>query len=317
MDSAGHGLGLHTRMENSDMNQPLDVGFLGLGQMGSAIAERLLGQPFRLHVHDPVTLVMERFRAQGAITHTSPRSVADSASVVFACLPSVHVSHQVALGDDGVAQGGAIRVYAEMSTIGREAMEHIASELAACGVQTLDCPVTGGAPVARSGQLTLLVSGADEVVADVRPLLEMMGKNIFVLGHLPGMGQIMKVVNNIIMGTNLVTACEGLSLGAKAGLDPSEMLRAIQSGTAQSFAASPMLQRGLAGTFDYGAALTILDKDMALGLQEALALRASMPVIRQAREQWHAACEAGLAGLDFTAILQYVERQNETLVRNR
>lgn len=299
------------------MSQHTDVGFLGLGQMGSAIAERLLGQAFQLHVHDPVASVMERFRALGATTHASPRAVADKASVVFACLPSVQVSRQVALGDEGVAHGGAIRVYAEMSTIGREAMEYIASRLIERGIQTLDCPVTGGAPVARNGQLTLLVSGAEAVVADVRPLLEMMGRNIFVLGERPGMGQIMKVVNNIIMGTNLVTACEGLSLGAKAGLDPSEMLRAIQSGTAQSFAAGPMLQRGLAGTFDYGAALTILDKDMALGLQEALALQANLPVIRQAREQWHAASETGLGGLDFTAILQYVEQQNGTQVRNR
>lgn len=294
-----------------------DVGFLGLGQMGSAIAERLLGQPFRLHVHDPARAVMERFRAQGAVTHPSPRAVADAASVVFACLPNVQVSRNVALGDQGVAHGSAIRVYAEMSTIGREAMEHIADGLAARGIQTLDCPVTGGAPVARQGQLTLLVSGTNAVVAQVRPLLEMMGRNIFVLGEKPGMGQIMKVINNIIMGTNLVTACEGLSLGAKAGLDPAAMLQALQSGTAHSFAAGTILQRGLAGTFDYGAALAILDKDMALGLQEAQAWDASLPVIEQARDQWHAACEAGLGGLDFTAILQYVEQRNATLVRER
>lgn len=299
------------------MNQHTDVGFLGLGRMGSAIAERLLGQLFQLHVHDPVVSAMDRFRASGAITHSSPKEMADAATVVFACLPSVQVSRQVAFGDDGVAHGRAIKVYAEMSTIGREALEHIAGELIDHGIQTLDCPVTGGAPVARKGQLTLLVAGADAVVAEVRPLLEMMGENIFVLGDRPGMGQIMKVVNNIIMGTNLVTACEGLSLGAKAGLNPSAMLQAIQSGTAQSFAVGHMLQRGLAGTFDYGAALTILDKDMVLGMQEALALEASMPVIQQAKNQWHAAYEAGLGDLDFTAILQYVEQQNRTLVRDR
>lgn len=299
------------------MVQHADVGFLGLGQMGSAIAERLLGQPLRLHVYDPATSVMERFRAQGAVTHASPREVADHARVVFACLPNVQVSRQVALGEDGVAHGRAIRVYAEMSTIGREAAEHIAAALAAHGIQMLDSPVTGGAPVARAGQLTLLVSGADEVVAEVRPVLEMMGRRIFVLGNRPGMGQIMKVVNNIIMGANLVVACEGMSLGAKAGLNPTAMREALQAGTAQSFAAETILRRGLAGTFDYGAALTILDKDMALGLQEAQALQASLPVIARAQDQWHSACEAGMGELDFTAILQYVERQNGTLVRDR
>lgn len=298
------------------MTRHTDIGFLGLGQMGSAIAERLLGQSFRLHVHDPAASVMEQFRAQGAVTHASPREVADHASVVFACLPNARVSQQVALGDDGVAHGRAIKVYAEMSTIGREAIEHIAEQLGGHGIEMLDSPVTGGAPVARAGLLTLLVSGNDPVVAGVRPLLELMGRNVFVLGDRPGMGQIMKVVNNIIMGANLVVASEGLALGAKAGLNPGAMHAALQAGSAQSFAAGTILQRALAGTFDYGAALTILDKDMALGLQEARALQASLPVIEQARNQWHAAYETGLGALDFTAILQYVEQQNGTLVRD-
>ena len=299
------------------MNRYTDVGFLGLGQMGSAIAERLLDQPFRLHVYDPSTPALDGFRARGAIAHGSPKEVADHASVVFACLPNAQVSRQVALGDDSVAQGSAIRIYAEMSTIGRDTIADIARQLAGHGIETLDSPVTGGAPVARAGRLTLLVSGADAVVAGARPLLELMGKNIFVLGAEPGMGQIMKVVNNIVMGTNLVTACEGMSLGAKAGLDPSAMAAALQAGTAQSFAAGPILQRGLAGTFDYGAALAIVDKDMALGLREAQALDARLPVIRQAREQWRAAYEAGLDRQDFTAILQYVEQRNGTRVRDR
>ncbi|MFT3814911.1 MAG: NAD(P)-dependent oxidoreductase [Acidovorax sp.] len=298
------------------MTQHTDVGFLGLGQMGSAIAERLLGQPFRLHVHDPAASVMAHFRAQGAVTHASPREVADHASVVFACLPNVKVSQQVALGDGGVAHGRAIKVYAEMSTIGREAIEGIARQLGGHGIEMLDSPVTGGAPVARAGNLTLLVSGDGAVVAGVRPLLDLMGRNVFVLGDQPGMGQIMKVVNNIIMGANLVVASEGLALGAKAGLNPAVMHAALQAGTAQSFAAGTILQRALAGTFDYGAALTILDKDMALGLEEARALGASLPVIQQARDQWHGAYEAGLGGLDFTAILQYVERRNGTQVRS-
>lgn len=297
------------------MMQHTDIGFLGLGQMGSAIAERLLGQPFRLHVHDPAESAQENFRARGAIAHASPRDVANHASLVLACLPDAQVSRQAALGDDGVAHGSAIRIYAEMSTIGRDTIEDIARRLAGHGIDTLDTPVTGGAPAAREGRLTLLVSGADTVVTGARPVLELIGKHIFVLGGEPGMGQIMKVVNNIVMGTNLVAACEGMSLGAKAGLDPAAMAAALQAGSAQSFAAGPILQRGLSGTFDYGAALAIVDKDMALGLLEARVLEVSLPVIRQAQEQWHAAYAAGLDRQDFTAILQYVERRNGTLVR--
>lgn len=297
------------------MMQHTNIGFLGLGQMGSAIAERLLDQPFRLHVHDPVEAAQDHFRARGAIAHASPREVANHASLVFACLPDAQVSRQAALGDDGVVNGRTIRIYAEMSTIGRDTIEDIARRLAGHGIDTLDSPVTGGAPAAREGRLTLLVSGADAAVTGARPVLALMGRHIFVLGAEPGMGQIMKVVNNIVMGANLVVACEGMSLGAKAGLDPGVMAAALQAGTAQSFAAGPILQRGLTGTFDFGAALAIVDKDMTLGLLEARTLEASLPVIRQAQEQWHAASAAGLDRQDFTTILQYIERRNGTLVR--
>lgn len=292
-----------------------DIGFLGLGQMGGAIAERLLGQHFRLHVHDPAPGAMDRFVSAGALAHESARAVADVAPVVFACLPGMKVSLDVALGQNGVAHGKAIQLYADMSTIGREAIEKIAAGLQLHGIDTLDAPVTGGAPVARAGRLTMLVSGRPESVEQVRPLLALMGREIHVLGERPGMAQLMKVVNNIIMGANLVVAAEGLSFGAKAGLDAASMLGVLQSGTGQSFAACEILRRGIAGTFDYGAALTILDKDMALGLSEASALEAVMPVIARACEAWHAALEAGLGAEDFTAILKFVEQQNQTLVR--
>lgn len=297
------------------MTDTTNVGFLGLGQMGGAIAERLLGQPFRLHVHDPAPGAMERFVRAGAVAHDSARAVADAASVVFACLPSMKVSRDVAFGQDGVVHGKAIKLYADMSTVGRAAIEEITAGLQARGIDTLDAPVTGGAPVARAGRLTMLVSGRPASVEQARPLLALMGKEIHVLGDRPGMAQVMKVVNNIIMGANLVVAAEGLSFGAKAGLDAGAMLGVLQSGTGQSFAACEILRRGIAGTFDYGAALTILDKDMALGLSEAAGLEAVMPVIAQAGAAWQAALEAGLGAQDFTSILKFVEQLNQTLVR--
>src|SRR6516164_7027696 len=97
-----------------------DVGFLGLGQMGGPMAERLLGQSFRLHVYDPSPTALAPFTAGAAIVHDSPRAVADAATLVFACLPSRGVSLSVGLGPDGVAHGSAIRLYAEMSTIGQD-----------------------------------------------------------------------------------------------------------------------------------------------------------------------------------------------------
>jgi len=297
------------------MTQIKEVGFLGLGQMGGAIAERLLQKSFRLHVFDPSVEASKSFGERGAVLHDSARSVANAASVVFACLPSQEVSIQAALGADGVIQGTSVKIYVEMSTIGHEAVNHIASKLASNDIAMVDSPVTGGPPVARAGNLTLLTAGTQENFKHLEPIFELMGKNIYQISERLGMGQMMKVINNLIMATNVVVASEGLSMGAKAGLDPAMMLAVLNNGTGQSFALNEIISRGVYGTFDFGAALSILDKDVTLGLKDAEALGAVLPVIDAARKQWRAALEAGMGREDFTAILRFIEKNNGTVVR--
>ncbi|MDN8009621.1 NAD(P)-dependent oxidoreductase [Burkholderia multivorans] len=293
------------------------IGFLGLGQMGGPMAERLLGQSFRLHVYDPSPAALEPFIEGGAVIHDSPREVADAASIVFACLPNRDVSLAVGLGPDGVVHGKAIRVYAEMSTIGQDMIERIGAGLAEKGIDIVDAPISGGAPAARAGTLAMLAAGAPAAVESVMPLLSLIGKAVFVMGERAGMAQIMKIVNNIIMATNLVVCSEGLAMGAKAGLDPDMMMRLLDAGTAQSFAGSKMLSRAVSGRFDYGAALAIIEKDMSLGFDEARLLNIATPTIDRARDVWHAAYEAGRGAQDFTSILTFVAEQGGTRVRGR
>ncbi|MBU9676290.1 NAD(P)-dependent oxidoreductase [Burkholderia multivorans] len=293
------------------------IGFLGLGQMGGPMAERLLGQSFRLHVYDPSPAALEPFIEGGAVIHDSPRAVADAASIVFACLPNRDVSLAVGLGADGVVHGKAIRIYAEMSTIGQDMIERIGVGLAEKGIDIVDAPISGGAPAARAGTLAMLAAGAPAAVEQVMPLLSLIGKEVFVMGERAGMAQIMKIVNNIIMATNLVVCSEGLAMGAKAGLDPDMMMRLLDAGTAQSFAGSKMLSRAVSGRFDYGAALAIIEKDMSLGFDEARLLNIATPTIDRARDVWHAAYEAGRGTEDFTSILTFVAEQGGTRVRGR
>ncbi|MBU9398682.1 NAD(P)-dependent oxidoreductase [Burkholderia multivorans] len=293
------------------------IGFLGLGQMGGPMAERLLGQSFRLHVYDPSPAALEPFIEGGAVIHDSPRAVADAASIVFACLPNRDVSLAVGLGPDGVVHGKAIRVYAEMSTIGQDMIERIGAGLAEKGIDIVDAPISGGAPAARAGTLAMLAAGAPAAVEQLMPLLSLIGKEVFVMGERAGMAQIMKIVNNIIMATNLVVCSEGLAMGAKAGLDPDMMIRLLDAGTAQSFAGSKMLSRAVSGRFDYGAALAIIEKDMSLGFDEARLLNIATPTIDRARDVWHAAYEAGRGAQDFTSILTFVAEQGGTRVRGR
>jgi 3-hydroxyisobutyrate dehydrogenase-like beta-hydroxyacid dehydrogenase len=304
--------GFEVKMKNVE-----NIGFLGLGQMGGPMAERLLGQPFCLHVYDPSPVALAPFVAAGAVVHDSPRAVADVASVVFACLPSREVSFAVGLGPEGVLHGSAIRLYAEMSTIGLDVVEQIGRALAEKGIGLVDAPISGGAPAARSGTLAMLVSGEPALVEQISPLLSLIGKEVFVMGDQPGMAQIMKIVNNVIMATNMVVCAEGLAMGAKAGLDADMMMRLLDAGTAQSFACTRILSRAVSGQFDYGAALAIIEKDMSLGLDEARLLNVALPTIDRARDVWHAAYAAGHAREDFTSILKFVANENGTSVKGR
>lgn len=299
------------------MTQALNIGFLGLGQMGGAMAERLLGKDFCLHVHDPMRPAMECFVAAGAVAHDSPKSVADAASIIFACLPNPETSLSVALGPQGVTHGSAIKIYVEMSTIGKATIEQIATSLRSQAINTIDAPVTGGPSVARAGKLTIMVAGKSTALETVRPLLALIGEKMYTLGDEPGMAQVMKVVNNLVMAANMIVACEGLSMGAKAGLDADMMLRVLQAGSGQSFSGCEILRRGVDGTFDFGAALSICDKDVTLGMRDANSLNVEMPVIDQARQVWHSAFEAGWGDQDFTTILKVVEQRNGTLVRGK
>jgi 3-hydroxyisobutyrate dehydrogenase-like beta-hydroxyacid dehydrogenase len=294
-----------------------NIGFLGLGKMGASMAERLLGDAIRLHVYDPSPAALEPFAKVGAIVHDSPRAVADAAAIVFACLPNREVSLAVGLGADGVVHGSALRVYVEMSTIGQDLIERIGEGLAQKGIEIVDAPVSGGPPAARAGTLAMLVSGAPSAVAQVSPLLARIGKEVFPMGDRAGMAQIMKIVNNVVMAANMVVCAEGLAMGAKAGLDADMMMRLIHSGTGQSFACSRILSRGVSGQFDYGAALAVIEKDMALGVAEARLLNVELPAIERARDVWHAAYEAGHGNEDFTSILRFVEEANGTRVRGR
>lgn len=292
------------------------IGFIGLGQMGGAMAERLLGDDVDLHVCDASPAALERFAALGAVAHSSPRDVADSASIVFACLPSQMASETVAFGPDGVVHGRAVRVYAEMSTIGKVCIEKIAARLDAADIVTVDAPVSGGPPAAREGRLAMMASGLEDALAHVKPWLERIGRQVYVLGDRPGQAQIMKIVNNMVMAANLVVASEGLVMGAKAGLDAGVMMDVLRAGTGHSAAAGDILARAaLPGTFDFGAHLSIVEKDVHLALDEAEALGVPVRAIQAAGQLWVEAVRDGRGDDDFSAIIKMVEEPAGALVR--
>ncbi|MBN8875821.1 MAG: NAD(P)-dependent oxidoreductase [Rhodospirillales bacterium] len=293
----------------------MQVGFLGLGQMGSAIAERLQAGGTRLHVFDPNEVALAPFVLRGAVDAGSARAVADAAEVVFACLPDGAVSERVAAE---VAQGSAVRIYVEMSTIGSPAIGRIARLMEARGIALLDCPVSGGPKGARAGTLTVIAAGPPAIRDRVRPWLEQIGRSVFEVGDQPGQGQLMKLVNNLINAANMATAFEALVLGAKGGLDAGQMVEVINVSTGRNSATQDKVPRSvLTGSFDYGASLATMLKDVVLGLQEAEARDVPMWVHGSVEQLWRFGAQQGLGRADFTALIKVLEGWAGVEVRSR
>ena len=299
------------------MDAVTHIGFLGLGQMGAPMAERLFGPDVQLHVFDPRPEAMAPFVARGALACASPRAVADAAGIVLACLPSGKVSEAAALGPEGVIHGRAIRIHAEMSTIGRPMVERITAGLAARGIAMVDTPITGGPSGARAGTLALMVAGAAAPVATLRPFLQRIGKALFIVGDAPGQGQVMKLVNNLLIAANMVSAFEALAMGAKAGLDPDTMVDVVNAGTGRSFVTTDIVPAVLSRRFAFGATIAVVDKDVSLGLEEARALDVPMWGIEQAARMWRFAASQGAAGDDISELARFMERWAGAEIRSR
>jgi 3-hydroxyisobutyrate dehydrogenase-like beta-hydroxyacid dehydrogenase len=292
-----------------------DVGFVGLGNMGAAIALRLVNPGIRLHVYDPNPQALEKLVNAGAIAHHSPKAVADVAETVFACLPNHQVCRQVAVGQDGVVLGSRVQTYVEMSTIGPTALTEIAQQLHERGIGVVDAPVSGGPFAASAGTLAIMLAGNDVDIARVMPCLNVIAKTVHQLGAVPGQAQTMKLVNNVLLAANMAAASEALAIGTKAGLSADAMARVIKTSTGQSAAMDVLAKFALPDTFDFGAHMSILVKDVELAIKEARHLGIPAQTLKQAQQIWQDAVQEGRGSDDFTSILKSVEERAGVRVR--
>jgi len=304
-------------MKKMDNTGPV-AGFIGLGAMGSAIARRLVRSGIPLHVYDPDSAKVASLVELGAIAHDSPRAVADVAEVVYACLPAAAVSRQVAYGEGGVCGGNAIHGYVEMSTIGRSAVMDIDEQLKQSGIAMLDAPVSGGPKGADAGTLSIMVAGNADLREQIQGQLNAIAGHVFQIGDMPGQGQMMKLVNNLISAANMTSAYEALVLGAKGGLDGETMINVINASTGRNSATTDKIPKAiLPRTFDYGATIRTIHKDVSLGLAEAEELGVPMWVGRNTQQMWEYAITQGGADLDFTSLILYMEQWANVQVRAR
>ena len=287
----------------------MDIGFIGLGNMGQPMARRLIEAGHKLVVYDTRNDAVAPLIALGAQLASSPADVADRVETVMASLPSLQISEKVATGEGGVIHGKRIKRFIDLSTTGSRVAAKIAAALAKKNIVQIDCPVSGGVGGASKGTLAVMVSGPRNEIEVVKETLSVFGR-VFVIGEKPGMAQTMKLANNFLSATAMAATSEAVAMGVKAGLDAAVMIDVINAGSGRTTASDGKFPQSiLPRTFNYGFATGLMLKDVRLCVEEAEALEVPDTVMRAVLEQWETTNTEFGGDTDFTAIVKMIERR--------
>lgn len=278
------------------------IGWIGTGVMGSSMCGHLMAAGYGVTVFNRSPEKAQSLVDRGARSASSPREVAEASDVIFSIVGYPADVRQVTLGPDGSLAGakpGSILV--DMTTSEPALAVEIHAQAQAKRVQSVDAPVSGGDVGAREARLSIMIGGDAEPVAALDPLFQLLGKTIVHQGG-PGAGQHTKMVNQILIATNMIGVCEALLYGFKAGLDLTTVLKSVGSGAAGSWSLSNLGPRMIAGRFEPGFFVEHFLKDMGIALAEARRMRLSLPGLALA-EQLYRAVEAQGHGRDGTHAL--------------
>jgi 3-hydroxyisobutyrate dehydrogenase-like beta-hydroxyacid dehydrogenase len=293
----------------------MDIGFIGLGNMGYPMARRLVEAGHKLVVYDTSGQMMSRLTALGAVAAKSAKDVADQVETVMASLPTPDIVLAVATGKDGVIEGRKVKRFLDLSTTGSRMAVKIAEALKAKNITAIDLPVSGGVGGAEKGTLAVMYAGPREGFDELKSVIAVIGKPFFV-GEKAGMGQTMKLCNNMLSATAMAASCEMMVMGVKAGLDPRIMLDVINSGTGRNTATEDKFGRVvLPRAFNLGFTVGLMTKDLKLCLSEGKALGVPMDVAEAVTRLLQTACDENGADKDLSTVVQPVERRAGVEVR--
>jgi 2-hydroxy-3-oxopropionate reductase len=285
-----------------------EIGFIGLGIMGQPMAANLIKAGYKPFVYNRSSQPMAEVAALGAVPCNSPKEVAAQSEIVFLMLPDTPDVEVVLFGPHAVSEGikpGSIVV--DMSSISPIATRRFAEKLKNQGVEMLDAPVSGGQIGAQNATLSIMVGGKEEIFETVRPLFEIMGKNIILIGG-NGDGQVCKVANQIVVALTIEAVGEALLLASKAGVDASKVREALLGGFAQSRILEVHGERMIKRTFQPGFKIKLHQKDLNIALQTGKDLGVSLPNSATVQELFTAVVAQGGADLDHSALIRALER---------
>jgi 3-hydroxyisobutyrate dehydrogenase len=294
---------------------PEAIGFIGLGIMGSRQAASLRRAGFELTVFNRTRERADAWAGEhGGTVADSPRAVAEAADIVITMVVDGEQVEAMLFGDDGAVAGARPgTLFLDMSTIGPAEARRIGAALQERGHAFVDAPVTGSAPKAETGTLTIMAGGSDEDMARAMPALEAMGELIVHVGGV-GTGQQVKVLSNAVSAVNCATLAQALAVGRRADVNLDALLKVMAGGSANStmlqLKGEPMLRHDYTPLFKLDHML----KDVRLCLEEAREAGAAFPAAALAGELYAAGAGRGLGEQDFAAVLEVIEGLNDTRV---
>ncbi len=298
----------------------LSVGFIGLGTIGEPMAATLLraGFPLTICAHTNMAPV-ERLRMQGAHVVANPQAVASASECIVTCVPDAPQVAEVCLGAHGIIHGAAPgTIVIDCSTIAPTESQRIAAALRAHGIQMLDAPISGGPARAATGELAIMVGGEEATFAQARPVLEALGASITHVGP-NGMGEVVKLVNNTILGSLMIAIAEAFTMAVKAGADAATAREVIMQSAGANFLLDQWLkERMLKDNYDPGFATSLMQKDLGAALETARALGVPMMMTGLSYQLYELAEGQGYGRQDYCAISKiYQDAANVTIATGK
>ena len=284
----------------------MNVGFIGLGIMGAPMAGHLITGGHTAFLFSRSGVPRELTDAGGRPC-ANGKDVARQSDVVILMVPDTPDVEKVLFDADGVMEGlSAGQVVVDMSSISPIETRAFAERVRAAGADYVDAPVSGGQVGAKNAALTIMAGGREETFARVRPLFELMGKNITRVGEV-GAGQVCKVANQIIVALNIEAVAEALLLASRAGVDPAKVREALMGGFASSRVLEVHGERMIKRTFEPGFRIELHQKDLNLALASARALNMSLPNTSTTQQLFNACQAHGGAKWDHSAMVRALE----------
>jgi len=286
------------------------IGFIGLGIMGTPMAQNLLKAGFQLTVYNRSKSPLAPLVSGGAASAQSPKEVAERSDVVITMVTDSEAVNAVVMGEGGVIEGahdGLVLI--DMSTISPSVTRSISASLAGRGVTMLDAPVSGGDTGAREGTLTIMVGGPVQAFEACLPVFQVLGKKVVHMGG-TGAGQLTKLANQILVACNMIGVCECINFAKKAGLDVGKLIDSLSAGAASSWSLVNLGPRLAKRDFAPGFKVKLLQKDLRYVLSTANDLNAPLPATALVHQLYKMLEEKGLGDVGTQALVTALEQMS-------